>query len=235
MVSATESLHRFLGLPLALQPEYLVLYARRAGWFIGIRVMCPNHLTCCCLMCCRTGFAPAMSRITSFLILSRLVLFTAFFFFFFELTWVGYLPTHVNSKGKIPSTGGLEEGRTPDAASGRTASPTHYRLSYSSPMFMCERSEWQQHKDTNHVKSTTTGVRICVVNLFVCWLLACLTSQQHASVFQGRICSDNCTCCHTEIDGADQTFYPTQSQYTDIRPTSPSADPITPGAWQGSH
>ena len=55
-----------------------MLYARRAGWFIGIRVMCPNHLTCCCLMCCRTGFAPAMSRITSFLILSRLVLFTAF-------------------------------------------------------------------------------------------------------------------------------------------------------------
>ena len=77
-MSATESLHRFLGLPLALQPEYLVLYARRVGWFIGIRVMCPNHLTCCCLMCCRTGFASAMSRITSFLILSRLVLFTAF-------------------------------------------------------------------------------------------------------------------------------------------------------------
>ena len=68
----------FFGLPLALHPEYLVLFARRAGWFIGIRVMCPNHLTCCCLMCCKTGFAPAMSRITSFLILSRLVLFTAF-------------------------------------------------------------------------------------------------------------------------------------------------------------
>ena len=31
-VSATESIHRFLGLPLALQLEYLVLYARRAGW-----------------------------------------------------------------------------------------------------------------------------------------------------------------------------------------------------------
>ena len=77
-MSATESLHRFLGLPLALHSEYLVLYARRAGWFIGIRVMCPNHLTCCCVMCCMTGFAPAMSRITSFLILSRLVLFTAF-------------------------------------------------------------------------------------------------------------------------------------------------------------
>ena len=67
--------------------------------------------------------------------------------------------------------------------------------------------------------------------LFVC----CLTSQQQASVSQGRICSDNFTCCHTEIEVVDQTFYLTQSQYTDTGPTSPSADPITPGAWQGSH
>ena len=67
-----------------------------------------------------------------------------------------------------------------------------------------------------------------------CLLVGCLTSQQQASVSQGRICSDNCTCCHTEIEIADQTFYLTQSQYTDTGPTSPSADPITPGAWQGS-
>ena len=66
-------------------------------------------------------------------------------------------------------------------------------------------------------------------------LVGCLTSHQHASVSQGRICSDNFTCCHTEIEVADQTFYLTQSQYTDTGPTSPSADPITPGAWQGSH
>ena len=33
-----------------------------------------------------------------------------------------------------------------------------------------------------------------------------LTSQQHASASQGRICSDNFTCCHTEIEVADQTF-----------------------------
>ena len=70
---------------------------------------------------------------------------------------------------------------------------------------------------------------------FVCWLVGCLTSQQQASVSQGRICSDNFTCYHTEIDVADQAFYLTQSQYTDTGPTSPSADPITPGAWQGSH
>ena len=66
-------------------------------------------------------------------------------------------------------------------------------------------------------------------------LVACLTSQQQASVSQGRICSDNLTCCHTEIQVADPTFYLTQSQYTDTGPTSPSANPITPGAWQGSH
>ena len=66
-------------------------------------------------------------------------------------------------------------------------------------------------------------------------LVGCLTSQQHASVSQGRICTDNFTCCHTEIEAADQTVHLTQSQYTDTGPTSPSADPITPGAWQGSH
>ena len=67
------------------------------------------------------------------------------------------------------------------------------------------------------------------------WLVGCLTSQQHASVSQRRICSDNFTCCPTETEVADQTFHLTQSQYTDTGPTSPSADPITPGAWQGSH
>ena len=56
------------------------------------------------------------------------------------------------------------------------------------------------------------------------------SSQQHASVSQGRICTDNFTCCHTEIEAADQTFHLTQSQYTDTGPTSPSADPIMPGA-----
>ena len=58
----------------------------------------------------------------------------------------------------------------------------------------------------------------------VCWLVGCLTSQQQASVSQD-----------TEIEVADPTFYLTQSQYTDTGPTSPRADPITPGAWQGSH
>ena len=70
---------------------------------------------------------------------------------------------------------------------------------------------------------------------FVCFLVGCLTSQQHASVSQGRVCTDNFTCCHTEIQVADQTFYLTQLQYTYTRPTSPSADPMMPGEWQGRH
>ena len=74
---------------------------------------------------------------------------------------------------------------------------------------------------------------LCLASLML--LVACLTSQQHISVSQGRICSDNLTCCHTEIEIADQNFYLAQSQYTDTGLTSPSSDPIKPGDWQGSH
>ena len=66
------------------------------------------------------------------------------------------------------------------------------------------------------------------------FLVCCLTSQQHASVSQGRVYSDKRTCCHAETEVADQTCYLTQSQYNDSGPTSPIADPITPGAWHWS-
>ena len=45
---------------------------------------------------------------------------------------------------------------------------------------------------------------------------------------------DGFTCCPTEMQVTDPSFYLIQSQYTDTGPASPSADPITPGAWQGS-
>ena len=47
--------------------------------------------------------------------------------------------------------------------------------------------------------------------------VGCLTSQQHASVSQGRIRTDNFTCCHTEIE--------VQIQLS----TSPSHSILTPG------
>ena len=75
----------------------------------------------------------------------------------------------------------------------------------------------------------STKIFVC---LFVGWLLNVPAACECIS---GRICSDNWTCCHTEIEVADPTFYLTQSQFIDTGPTSPSADAITPGAWQGSH
>ena len=41
----------------------------------------------------------------------------------------------------------------------------------------------------------------------VCLFVGCLTSQQHASVSQGRIYSDKFMCCHTEIEVTNQTLY----------------------------
>ena len=79
------------------------------------------------------------------------------------------------------------------------------------------------------------SVRIPLSTFEVCLLVGCLTSQQHVSVSQGWMCSDNFTCCHTEVEVADQTFHLTQSQYTDTGATSPSTDPLMPDAWQGSH
>ena len=68
-----------------------------------------------------------------------------------------------------------------------------------------------------------------LIHSIVCWLVGCLTSQQHASVSQGPIYSDKFTCCHTEREVAHLTFYFTQSQNTDTGPTSLSADPIKSG------
>ena len=104
------------------------------------------------------------------------------------------------------------------------------------------RSNWERRRRRKRLRyqvccasSVSVQHHIQLSKQFVCCLLACLTSQQHASVSQGRICSDNFMCCHTEIEVADQTFHLTQSQYTDTGPTSPSTDPIAPGAWQGRH
>ena len=96
--------------------------------------------------------------------------------------------------------------------------------------FNIKQTLWTECTLITKRKKETHTHKVCFV-LFV----GCLSSQQHASVSQGRICSDNFTCCHIEIEAAGQTFHLTQSQYTDTGPTSPSADPIMPGAWQGSH
>ena len=100
--------------------------------------------------------------------------------------------------------------------------------------FTCCHTEIEVEDQTFHLTQsqyTDTGPAVPALTLFVgCW-----TSQQHTSVSRGWICSDNFTCCHTELEVAGHTFHLTQSQYTNTGPTRPSTDPITPGAWQGSH
>ena len=50
------------------------------------------------------------------------------------------------------------------------------------------------------------SVPCSLIFLAVRWLLTSM-SQQHASVSHRQLGSDKCTCCHTEIEVADQTFY----------------------------
>ena len=59
------------------------------------------------------------------------------------------------------------------------------------------------------------------------WLVGWLVTNVSATCWciSGTDLLRQFTCCHTEIE-ADQTLYLTQSQYTDTRPTSPSADPL---------
>ena len=79
----------------------------------------------------------------------------------------------------------------------------------------------------------TEAIRVRVKQLNELWrtmammFVACLTSHQHSSIFQEQIWSDNFTCCHTEIEAADQTRHLTQSQYTDTRSTGPRADSLS--------
>ena len=58
------------------------------------------------------------------------------------------LESVLTPRGKIPSTGGSEEGRTRDAASRRTASPTHYLLSYTG-IRSCGENPKVTRKSTN--------------------------------------------------------------------------------------
>ena len=100
--------------------------------------------------------------------------------------------------------------------------------------------EWLSHflmKVHYHAPSpssvTTKDTLLIIIYVVTLLFVGCLTSQQHTGVSQGRICLNNCTPCHAEIEDADQTFYLTQLRYTTTEPTG--ADSITPGVLHGSH
>ena len=105
---------------------------------------------------------------------------------------------------------------------------------YAAMVLLAKLGDWQVYSELQREifdclfmswRDGSGAVRFDIEGLLL--FVGCLTSQQHASVSQGQICTDYFTCCHTEIEVA--------AQYTDTGPTCPSADPIVPGAWQGSH
>ena len=118
-----------------------------------------------------------------------------------------------------------------------TTDPGAWQGSHWSAMSQPGKSPWRKRESnpgSSALQADATRLwaelriannEICRVCLFVGWLL-----NVPESVSQGRICSDNFTCCHTQMQVADQTFHLTQSQYTDTGPTSPCSDPITPVA-----
>ena len=61
-------------------------------------------------------------------------------------------------------------------------------------------------------------VYVCVHACMSVCVYVCVRTCVHACV-----CARTCTCCLT------------QSQHTDTEPTSSSAGPVRPGAWQGNH
>ena len=63
-------------------------------------------------------------------------------------------------------------------------------------------------------KQTSKAFVLFLLLFFLQFVCYCM-SQKCVCVSQGQVCSDNCTCCHTDLETADQTFYLTQSQYID--------------------
>ena len=59
-----------------------------------------------------------------------------------------------------------------------------------------------------------------------------LTFQQYGNINQGRICVDDCTCCHVEKEYAGQTcrVSPSHGMLTLSRPVLAGTDPVTAGA-----
>ena len=111
-------------------------------------------------------------------------------------------------------------------------------LSRRTPQPLGQRGGPQSEADSESKPNSGTIMTSKSAILVLCRLLllvGCLASQQRSSVSQERISPHDCTCCHTEIEVADQTFHLTQSQYTDTGPTNPSTDPKVPVACQGSH
>ena len=74
---------------------------------------------------------------------------------------------------------------------------SHYTLQIGQTLFFSKTK--RKHSKQRHMRlligEITTGH---ILKRAVCLLVSCLISQQHSSVPQGRICSENCEDCHSQ-------------------------------------
>ena len=120
--------------------------------------------------------------------------------------------THTHTHTKItwkPTTCTDKRKFTNLLVSGLTATMIEqsWRVLDTRNLFTCTHTQHHSHRHGQASFSMQETEAIKQLK-FVCLFVGCLTSQKQASISQGRICSDNFTCCHTEV--ADSTFYFTQ-------------------------
>ena len=105
--------------------------------------------------------------------------------------------------------------------------------SFNPPIFDCSRLKLTLTPEAWHLKHyENSGCELNKTGMFVCWLLACLTSQQHAKCISGMdLLKQSYVLLHWYRNWTSNlAVSPCHS--SDTRPTSPTPDPRTPGSWQ---
>ena len=119
--------------------------------------------------------------------------------------------THVNSKKKIPSTGksSSEEDQTHDAASHRSASTTHYRLSHSSPFctqkMLCVHFEKPYKMSTPGHKMVPSFRKWPIIMPFACFVVA---ASHNGAARQPRIPFQNVCYQPSSVSLCEFTMHP---------------------------
>ena len=96
------------------------------------------------------------------------------------------------------------------------------------------RHWWQVSNLSFSIKVVFTQIQNTSRSTTFAWFLVawCPSNTLHPAS-QEQICWNSCTCCCTEIEVADQTFYLTKSQYTDIQHQTDSASQGGVGRGEG--
>ena len=93
----------------------------------------------------------------------------------------------------------------------------------------------KSHRDRKRLKSRMGRALSCMP--FLISFLSNSTykqSRNKQTLSQKRLFINNVTCRHTKTNVSIKTCHFTRSEYADTKPTSPSADPLTPdGGWRG--